>query len=1355
MAKKIINMEHEGKFRENSATGHNHSYYSLNDAPQSPKEYVKRCKELGFTSAALNDHGTLLGVYAFMDACKEYGINGVPGIETYTKVCPEVMERLSKYSEFLRGRTHLILNSVNYKGYQAICFAAKDAYKNLEFLIKLTYPIMTGEMIEKHFSGNNDIFATSACVQGAIGYILLTNKRIKAQLEKEHAICDKFAESYEAFKKANDAYKSAAECAKEKKKEFTAYSKFLKQAHLDKIEKLKNQIRELEDAGKTEAKSYITKTSSLVDAVSSFEEAKKCVPELESQMLKLQTEKESLKAEADVLKKGASKYLKAKEKIDEQPFISEEELYECAKIQLMYYKNIFPKFFIELQYHEVDSEEYAMPLLLKLAEETNTPIIAANDAHVSNNTEKDFETRRIIRFNYFKKAQATEPADRHVYIKSDWELIDALATIIPRDKAEEAVRNTDIFNQCNVVFPDEKHYPSVKDTDESFDSLLQKARAQKIADGAWNDVYEKRLLHEIDTIKTMGFVDYHMVVRDFCNEARRLGCIPRDQLASLPDDFDAIHEYADSLDGVVGVGVGPGRGSAAGSLVCYLLGITNIDPIKYNLLFERFLNPERVSMPDIDSDIKTSLRPLIVKYLPWKYGRNAVCSISTETTYCAKNAVKMAGRDRASQKFELVYDKKEADLKMQKYLYEVTEKVSKIIPETPGVTLADCESSFKSSFSGNEEACIIWERAKLLEGKISGTGIHAGGVIISDNENINEYVALAYNADKQVWAAQCDMIKAEEIGLLKVDLLGLSTLDFISDCQHLVKKHHNVSIDINKIPFEAEVFENIYARGNTNSVFQFESDGMKSMLKEFKPTCFEDLIILVACYRPGPMQYLEDIIAVKNGRKKPSYKTPELEEILCTTYGAIVYQEQVMQLFQKLAGYSLGGADMVRRAMSKKKEKVLLMEKKAFVDGDAERGIDGCVKRGIDRNAAVAIFDEVMDFAKYAFNKSHAASYALVSYQTAYLKYHYPLEYLCAMFNNKQMESFNPLYADCDLYGIKMLPPDVNKSFYDFSVEGDNIRFGFFGIKNIGETKRTIIDSVIKNRESGEYASYTDFLLRNAVIHTNDKGARKAVVADKDTLSAMIQSGCFDSLFPYSRESLMASATVSLDIPAGIEDAESYVQNFITNISVEMLPKNTAYNMTQESFFLGTILSEHPLDNYKDDADYGCVSMDSLKTGKASVFGFVTSAELKKSKKGNNMIILDVQGKHGSCRVFVMRNLYDTYSGKLDELEHHVIKISGSVNDGGTIFADSINGIQSGAKEHFIDLKTKEDTVFMVELRNLNIGERYIPVNVMIHYSKSRMTGELMEKVPKIHCFNFSDEEMEAVRNQGIKIQDA
>lgn len=464
-----------------------------------------------------------------------------------------------------------------------------------------------------------------------------------------------------------------------------------------------------------------------------------------------------------------------------------------------------------------------------------------------------------------------------------------------------------------------------------------------------------------------------------------------------------------------------------------------------------------------------------------------------------------------------------------------------------------------------------------------------------------------------------------------------------------------------------------------------------------------------------------------------------------------------MQIFQKLAGYSLGAADMVRRAMSKKKEKKLAIERESFVNGDPERNIDGCVKRGVSAEIANEIFDEMMDFAKYAFNKSHAAAYALVSYQTAWLKYHYPAEYLCGMFNNKALDSYGPLYEDCALYGIKILPPDINKSHYDFVVENNNIRYGFAGINGLGSKNRDFLDEIYIKRKDGAYTSFQDFINRNLVIKEKANGDDKVTPPNKDMMGTLIDAGCFDT-FGYNRAELINSMTFfsALSEPVTNPDSENSIRNAVNSVTIPMTPVDHGYNMEKEMELLKTIVSENQLDKYLDDEAYDCTPINSLKPKKSvSIFGMVVSAELKKSSRGNNMILMKIQGKTGSCTVMAMNMLYDEYAEHLEKLERHVVKIIGSVNDGGTMFANIIAELSAWKSNAFcMSLKTEEEIRFVKDLKKEE-RERDIEVAVQFYYVVSKATHTYKRvDVPRIGKSFFSKEELDMISAKGIQIME-
>ncbi len=1284
---------------------HVHSMYSFNDSTQTPDEIVKRIKEIGGKSVTLTDHGSLLGIDAFMDAGKKYGINTVPGIEAYTE-----------------NRRHLIIVAKDYEGFQSIGYALRDANEHIEKVRKLPFPIMNNEIIEKYFKNNTHVMASSACIKGVIADIFLENIKTKKKISKEKSKVTECKEGYEKYIKLTEYIdKINDRIAKYKESQKKARS-YTNKAYLNKIISRKKKYGQTASA---ELKDEIEKMESKRKEAEAFiEKTEKCINELKDA-------KEKYTKNRKDFSKDRNKYLKAIEKTEKVEYKDEKKLYNEALTVLKWYKSIFTDFYIELQYHGLEEESYVMPILLKLAKETNTPIIAANDAHMTLKTPECSEARRIVRFNYFKTAVTLTAADLELYIKTDEEIIESLSKIIPKEDVLRAIKATEVLDTFNVVFPQKEHYPSIKvegrTSNEVFDELLDNAKQKKIREGLWNNVYEERLEHEKKIIKQMGYVDYHLVVRDFCNEARLLGKIPKLELDEVK--FENLEEYIKKKGYKYGLGVGPGRGSAAGSLVCYLLGITNIDPIKYNLLFERFLNPERVSMPDIDTDIPTSLRPTIIRYLKWKYGEKAVCSIATELTYGAKAAIKMVGRDRASQLYYSDDDKR-------KYMHNFVYPLSDALPEAAGVKLKDYEEDVSPLLNANKENRLLWEKAKLIESKIMSSSIHAGGVIISDNDNVNEYVPLAFDEEKEVWAAQCNMIKAEEKGLLKMDLLGLGTLDCISDCVELVTKYTGKAIDIDNIPFEEEVFSEIFAKGDTNSVFQFSSEGMKSMLKEFKPTCFEDIILLAAAYRPGPMQYLEDIIKIKNGEKKVSYKTPELEKILSSTYGAVIYQEQVMQIFQSLAGYSLGGADLVRRAMSKKKLDKLAKERVAFINGDKERNIKGCVANGISEDIANSLFDEMMEFAKYAFNKSHAAAYAYVSYQTAYLKYHYKAEYLCAMFNNKVQKDYAPIISDCELYGIKILPVDINNSYYNFVVEGNNIRYGFRGINGFGGKTEKICNDIVKARqENGFFKDFKDFLIKTIAKEDNSYKVLPGKI-----IKILCEVGAFDSL-DYNRKVLE-------NIPEYKKGAKESLISKINSLEISKGGKDETYNMEKEIENLGMVLSVNPLKNYGDAALYGCTEFDKLQDDTpAGVFGYISVVEDKVSKRGNAMRILTLNSKSGlTIKIILMGSLFRI---KKEDLLYKVYRFTGTFNNG-TIFARSFKRLYPYSEDLYITI-TDEVTYqkILSEYEKEDTGRK---IHVL-SYLKNTENGIIKKDKPLYQQIYLSENAVDKLKILGVNFR--
>ena len=696
--------------------------------------------------------------------------------------------------------------------------------------------------------------------------------------------------------------------------------------------------------------------------------------------------------------------------------------YETAKKEAERLYDIFGKdhFYLELQDHGIADQATVNQGLLRMSEELKIPLVATNDVHYI--TAEDAEPHDILLCIQTQKKVQDEDRMRYeggqYYLKSE----DEMKALFPY--AQEALENTSkIAERCHVEIEFGKYKLPKYDVPEGFtaDSYLQKL-CQDGMKKRYEEIttqLQERLDYELDTIRTMGFVDYFLIVWDFIRYARENG-----------------------------ISVGPGRGSAAGSIVAYSLGITSIDPIKYDLLFERFLNPERVTMPDIDIDFCYERRPEVIDYVVRKYGKDHVVQIVTFGTMAARNAIRDVGR---------VLD----------LPYNYVDVIAKQIPmpkQGAKVTIKEAlqvNPELREIYESDEQAKNLIDMSMRLEGLPRHTSMHAAGVLISPKP-VDEYVPLSKASDGTI-TTQYTMTVLEELGLLKMDFLGLRTLTVIQNAAKMAGIEDDTLLNI---PFDdKEVFDMISA-GKTDGVFQLESGGMKSFMTELKPECMEDILAGNALYRPGPMDFIPQYIEGKNNRDSIVYDCPQLEPILAPTYGCIVYQEQVMQIVRSLAGYSFGRSDLVRRAMAKKKEKVMEAERQNFVYGNKAEGVKGCIANGISEEVANKIYNEMIDFAKYAFNKSHAAAYAVVSYQTAYLKCHYPIEFMAALMTSVRDNTSKVIHytMNCKELGIPMLSPDINEGYSDFSVADGGIRFGMSAIKGIGVN---VIERIVAERKSG------------------------------------------------------------------------------------------------------------------------------------------------------------------------------------------------------------------------------------------------------------------------------------------------
>ena len=908
-------------------------------------------------------------------------------------------------------------------------------------------------------------------------------------------------------------------------------------------------------------------------------------------------------------------------------------MYEEAMRSAQRYEGIFGKnnFFLELQDHGLPEQKMVNQGLLRLSRDTGIELVATNDIHYT--FAEDEKAHDILLCIQTGKKVADEDRMRYAggqyYCKSEEEM----QALFPY--AREALENTHkIAERCNVEIEFGVTKLPKYEVPEGFDSWTYlnhlcregfKTRYPK-DDGTLS----RRLDYELDVIRTMGYVDYFLIVWDFIN-------------------------YARSKD----IMVGPGRGSAAGSIVSYTLGITNIDPVRYNLLFERFLNPERVSMPDIDVDFCYERRQEVIDYVVEKYGKDQVVQIVTFGTLAAKGVVRDVGR---------VLD----------LPYAMCDSIAKMIPNDLGMTLDKAIAAnpdLRKLYNEDAQVKYLIDMSKRLEGLPRHTSMHAAGVVIG-SRSIDEFVPLSKAADGTI-TTQFTMTTIEELGLLKMDFLGLRTLTVIQNAVHLAEKDYGISIDIDHIDFDDKrVLESI-GTGRTEGVFQLESGGMKSFMKELKPENLEDIIAGISLYRPGPMDFIPRYLKGKNDKSSITYECPQLEPILSPTYGCIVYQEQVMQIVRDLAGYTMGRSDLVRRAMSKKKTAVMEKERQNFVYGNEAEGVKGCIANGIDEKTANHIYDEMIDFAKYAFNKSHAAAYAVVSYQTAYLKYYYPKEFMAALMSSvmENVSKFSEYILNCRrMMNIAVLPPDINEGESGFSVSGGGIRYGLSAIKSVG---KPVVDAILGERaKNGKFRTMEDFINRMTQREVNRR-----------TLENFIKSGALDSL-PGTRRQKMAVGPALLENKARERKNAFEGQLSLFDIAGEeekkefevVFPDVGEYAKEEllafEKDILGVYISGHPLDDYEalwrknitataadfivDEETEEAVVKDGIK---AVIGGLVTGKTVKTTRTGQLMAFITLEDLMGSVEVIVFPRDYENNRDLLTEDEKLFIRGRVSLGD--------------------------------------------------------------------------------------------
>ena len=981
-------------------------------------------------------------------------------------------------------------------------------------------------------------------------------------------------------------------------------------------------------------------------------------------------------------------------------------MYEDAKAAALRYQDIFGKgnFFLELQDHGIPEQQNVNQQLLKMHRETGIELVATNDVHYT--LAEDAQPHDVLLCLQTGKKLSDENRMRYdggqYYVKSPEEM----ERLFPY--ATEALENTHkIAERCHVEiefgvtklpkFDVPEGYTSWEYLNELCFKGLEE-RYQPVT-----EELKERLNYELSTIKNMGYVDYFLIVWDFIRYAR---------------DHDIM--------------VGPGRGSAAGSLVAYTLGITQLDPIRYDLLFERFLNPERVSMPDIDVDFCFERRQEVIDYVRRKYGDDCVVQIVTFGTLAARGVIRDVGR-------------------VMDLPYAQVDTIAKMIPQELNITIDKAlkmNPELKKTYEDQPEIHDLIDTARRLEGLPRHTSMHAAGVVISQKD-VSEYVPLSRAQDGSI-VTQFTMTTLEELGLLKMDFLGLRTLTVIQNAVHLIEQDTGVHLDMQQIDYNDKKVLDSLGTGRSDGVFQLESAGMKNFMKELKPQSLEDVIAGISLYRPGPMDFIPQYIRGKNHPDTIQYDCPQLEPILKPTYGCIVYQEQVMQIVRNLAGYTLGRSDLVRRAMSKKKAAVMEKERQNFVYGNEAEGVPGCIANGISEQVANKIYDEMIDFAKYAFNKSHAAAYAVVSYQTAFLKYYYPVEFMAALMTSViEMPNKVAEYIQvCRQMGISILPPDVNCGIYGFSVDHGAIRYGLSAIKSVG---RPVINALVEEREkNGTYRSLKDFI------------ERLTGIVNKRAIENFIKAGALDCLEGNRRQKMNVYGQIVDSIAQEKKNSFAGQMSLFDLVSDEdkkdfeiRMPNVGEYDkemvLAFEKEVLGIYLSGHPLEGYRGIMD----KMISAKTTdfqpdgesgipkvydgqKVIIGGMITERTIKYTRNNKVMAFLTVEDLVGTVEVVVFPRDYEKWQTLITDDAR--VFIQGRVNAEddrpSKLILEKVHSFEDIPREIWIQFKDKaEYSAAEAELQSFL--QSASGTSAVVIYLKD---VKAMKRLPAAFCIRINEE---------------
>ena len=1176
-----------------------HSEHSLHQSISSIEDIVKKAKKIGATHVAVSDINTMTGCIQCIEAC------------AVNEVRPIVSCELSIHDGICEYR--IVLYALNYRGYQNICHLLTLANHKL-LQQEQTIPFLYYDELQSNIDKNNVIISTGG-KEGMIGSILSHNERLKRQ------ICE--------LDEAMTGLDSPTDVAYQKNKEIVEKNMQL----INMLEQRKNILKKLSQKNYSRRKKGIEAYKGTERYSMEVDKLAKEIEETELSKVELNdiTKKiSSLKKTTTIILKKITQmehnHIEYKKLEDAQKKMKGQV---CEDIQSLIiqiinkYKTLMEdNFYIQIS---ADNTEELCMQLIQFADKTDTDYVITCNSYMTDKGDESY-----VQYMRNMDDQVWVGADNTLekqYVMPVRELSEILGEFLSEIQIEKGLNvNSDICNKINFSMSHDKHYPRYIQDDGSIcqdsslllgESIKNGIKRRNYQDIIISPAYRDRLKYEYSVIVKMGFADYLLIVADLIKFAKNY-----------------IVEYGESH---IGISVGPGRGSAAGCLICFFLEITNIDPMIYNLKFERFLNPDRVTMPDIDIDFSEEIRPAAIQYVTDKYGKESVSQIRTSMTQQAnastRNAARMVGIKSGNKM-------KYADL---------ADDICKLIPSK--TSISDCEQMIIDTYKDSKQYDAVKEiiqYAKNTEGLMISLGVHPAGVIIGDAKPLQNYIPLLYNQSIESWVIQCDKDEAERIGLLKMDFLIVKILDKLTETVRRIWKYQGKKIDLNEIPYEKEIFEKIYCVGNTQAVFQCESNGMKKVFVDFKPESIEELIMIISLYRPGPMDSIPDIIAVKHGKKEPDYCIPELGEILDQTYGYPVYQEQIMDIFHQCAGFSSGEADIIRRYMSKKKTDKFISYKDKF--------LEGIMNHGASKEATENLWDSLVTFSEYAFNKSHACAYAVVSYMTAYCKYYYGAYYYCSVLNNVPLDKYESLIYDAKNMGIDILLPSVNDSVLTFDNKGEKIIYGLNKIKgfNSGYAEKVINE----RQENGRFSSFKDFVVR--------------VNISENAINALIDAGATDIFQECNRKEKKKSLPVILGYKNNIDAAKrKYGEN--AGKRIEEIVKeldNYMYGELQEDSDvleverekLGAYISAHPLDKYADVYKTATIThIANIGSGDCTIAGIIKNLVIRNRKRdGKPMAFFDVEDLSGTIPVCTYVQEYQKYKEFI--YEGNIISIFGSID---------------------------------------------------------------------------------------------